>query len=37
MGLRIPDPIPELTEEFQVSENFMRRRLKLREFSNNKA
>jgi len=25
-----PDPIPELAEEFQVSENFMRRRLKFK-------
>jgi Zn-dependent peptidase ImmA (M78 family) len=32
-----PDPIPELAEEFQVSENFMRKRLKLRESSSNKA
>ncbi|MEM2914560.1 MAG: ImmA/IrrE family metallo-endopeptidase [Candidatus Bathyarchaeia archaeon] len=24
-----PDPIPELAEEFQVSENFMRKRLEL--------
>jgi Zn-dependent peptidase ImmA (M78 family) len=29
------DPIPELSEEFQISENFMRKRLKLRESSNN--
>jgi hypothetical protein len=27
------DPIPELAEEFQVSENFMRKRFKLRESS----
>jgi hypothetical protein len=27
------DPIPELAEEFQVSENFMRKRLELRIFS----
>ncbi|MDI6603333.1 MAG: ImmA/IrrE family metallo-endopeptidase [Patescibacteria group bacterium] len=26
-----PDPIPELAEEFQVSENFMRKRLKFKE------
>jgi Zn-dependent peptidase ImmA (M78 family) len=32
-----PDPVPELAEEFQVSENFMRKRLKLREPSSNKA
>jgi Zn-dependent peptidase ImmA (M78 family) len=32
-----PDPVPELAEEFQVSENFMRKRLKLRESSSNKA
>jgi Zn-dependent peptidase ImmA (M78 family) len=32
-----PDPIPELAEEFQVSENFMRKRLKLRESSSTKA
>jgi Zn-dependent peptidase ImmA (M78 family) len=25
-----PDPIPELAEEFQVSENFMKKRLKLK-------
>jgi Zn-dependent peptidase ImmA (M78 family) len=25
-----PDPIPELAEEFQVSENFMRKRLRLK-------
>jgi len=25
-----PDPIPELAEEFQVSENFMRKRLKFK-------
>jgi len=25
-----PDPIPELAEEFQVSENFMRKRLQLK-------
>jgi hypothetical protein len=25
-----PDPIPELAEEFQVSENFMRERLSLK-------
>ena len=25
-----PDPIPELAEEFQVSENFMRKRLELK-------
>jgi len=30
------DPVPELAEEFQVSENFMRKRLKLRESSSNK-
>jgi Zn-dependent peptidase ImmA (M78 family) len=24
-----PDPIPELAEEFQVSENFMRKRMKI--------
>jgi Zn-dependent peptidase ImmA (M78 family) len=29
------DPIPELAEEFQVSENFMRKRLKLSGSSNN--
>jgi Zn-dependent peptidase ImmA (M78 family) len=32
-----PNPIPELAEEFQVSENFMRKRLKLKESSDNKA
>jgi len=25
-----PDPIPELAEEFQVSENFLRKRLKFK-------
>jgi len=25
-----PDPVPELAEEFQVSENFMRKRLKFK-------
>jgi len=25
-----PDPIPELAEEFQVSENFMRKRLEFK-------
>jgi len=29
------DPVPELTEEFQVSENFMRKRLKLKKLVNN--
>jgi Zn-dependent peptidase ImmA (M78 family) len=29
-----PDPIPELAEEFQVSENFMRKRLKLSQMRN---
>lgn len=29
-----PDPIPELAEEFQVSENFMRKRLKFKALNN---
>jgi len=30
------DPIPDLAEEFQVSENFMRKRLKFKETLENK-
>ncbi|MCP8313121.1 MAG: ImmA/IrrE family metallo-endopeptidase [archaeon] len=31
-----PDPIPELAEEFQVSPNFMRKRLEFKELSKSK-